>query len=212
MASAPGRSSGARRTRPARLPADRPWTEPMTTSPPRSIGRTQAEGVLRANWREGVARDGRRFAFTSPSARRYKHQWYWDSCFHAIAWTHIEQARAREELWTLVRSGRPNGFIPHTAFWQASPLWRRAPLYATANVFGDTGTETLQTPLLAVAWERVGGPEFIAEGLEPLAAHARWLMRERDPDGDGLISILLPDESGLDDSPKYDDVWPRLMH
>ena len=37
-------------------------------------------------------------------------------------------------------------------------------------------------------------------------------MRERDPDGDGLLTILLPDESGLDDSPKYDAVYGPLAH
>ena len=177
-----------------------------------------AERVLRANWREGVRRDGTPFAFTCPSPRRYKHQWYWDSCFHAIAWTHIDPAYAREELRTLLRAGRPDGFIPHTAFWQASPLWRRAPLYATARMYGDTGTESIQTPFLALAWERVAaalgedGPAFVAEGLGPLEAHARWLTRERDPDGDGLLTILLPDESGVDDSPKYDLVYGRMAH
>ena len=126
--------------------------------------------VLRANWREGVRRDGTPFAFTCPSPRRYKHQWYWDSCFHAIAWTHIDPARAREELRTLLRAGRADGFVPHTAFWQASPRWRRAPLYATAGYRGDTATQSIQTPLLAVAWERVGDgdPAFVAEGLAPL--------------------------------------------
>jgi hypothetical protein len=174
----------------------------------------QAERVLRANWREGVRRDGTRFAFTCPSPRRYKHQWYWDSCFHAIAWAHVDRARAKEELRTLLRAGRPDGFIPHTAFWQASPRWRRAPLYATQGYRGNTGTSSIQTPLLALAWERVadGDEAFIAEGLQPLTAHAHWLIRERDPDGDGLITILLPDESGLDDSPKYDSVFGALAH
>lgn len=174
----------------------------------------QAERVLRANWREGVRRDGTRFAFTCPSPRRYKHQWYWDSCFHAIAWAHVDRARAKEELRTLLRAGRPDGFIPHTAFWQASPRWRRAPLYATQGFRGNTATSSIQTPLLALAWERVadGDEAFIAEGLKPLTAHAHWLIRERDPDGDGLITILLPDESGLDDSPKYDAVFGALAH
>jgi hypothetical protein len=173
-----------------------------------------AEAVLRANWRQGVRRDGTPFAFTCPSPRRYKHQWYWDSCFHAIAWSHIDRERAKEELRTLLRAGRPDGFVPHTAFWNASPLWRRAPLYATEHVRGDTGTASIQTPLLAVAWERVaaGDEAFRAEGIEPLIAHARWLLDERDPDGDGLITILLPDESGLDDSPKYDGVYGSLAH
>ena len=151
--------------------------------------------------------DGTPFGFTCPSPRRYKHQWYWDSCFHAIAWSHIDRAKAQQELQTLIRAGRPDGFIPHTAFWQAHPRWRRAPLYATANYRGDTATESIQTPLLAVAWERAGDPD-----LQALTAHANWLINHRDPDGDGLLTILLPDESGLDDSPKYDLVYGRNAH
>ena len=48
--------------------------------------------------------------------------------------------------------------------------------------------------------------------LEPLARHYDWLDRDPDPDGDGLIAILLPDESGLDDSPKYDQVYRWMAH
>ncbi|MBA2514786.1 MAG: hypothetical protein H0V26_10745 [Solirubrobacterales bacterium] len=177
-----------------------------------------SERVLRANWREGLRSDGTPYAYTCPSARRYKHQWYWDSCFHAIVWARIEPWRAREELRTLVRAGRSDGLIPHTAFWGESPRWRRAPFYATEAMRGSRATATIQTPLLAFAWERVAAasaqedPGFANEALGMLTAHHEWLARERDPDGSGLISILLPDESGLDDSPKYDGVYGRLAH
>jgi hypothetical protein len=40
-----------------------------------------------------------------------------------------------------------------------------------------------------------------------ITAHHRRLERERDLDGDGLIWILQPDESGLDASPKFDSAW-----
>src|SRR6202047_571243 len=87
--------------------------------------RAGAEGVLRGNWRRGHrASDGVAFAFTCPSTPRYRHQWYWDSCFHAIAWRHLDPARARAELRTLLRAGRLDGFIPHTAFWD-QPAYRR---------------------------------------------------------------------------------------
>ena len=176
--------------------------------------RAAAERILRANWREGVHRSGRRYAFTCPAAGRYKHQWYWDSCFHAIAWARYDPARAREELRTLVRAMGPEGLVPHTVFWHRSPRWRRAPFYATPTVLGSFATESTQTPLLAYAWERVadGDAGFVAEGLEALALHYDWLDRERDPDEDGLVSILFPDESGLDDSPKYDAVYGGLAH
>ena len=76
------------------------------------------EVTLRHNWREGVRKlDGVRFAYTSPSPGHYPWQWYWDSCFAAIAWRHFDPARARLELETLLAAQRSDGFIGHTIFW-----------------------------------------------------------------------------------------------
>ena len=115
-------------------------------------------------------------------------------------------ARAREELRTLLRAGRPDGFVPHTVFWHnLAALAARAALRDAARA-RQPPHATIQTPLLAFAWERVAAassddPGFATECLQALAAHLDWLERERDPDGDGLITIILPDESGLDDCP-----------
>jgi hypothetical protein len=179
--------------------------------------RAAAEGVLRRNWREGRYRDGTPYAFTCPSTPRYRHQWYWDSCFHAIVWRHFDPPRARAELRTLLRAGRLDGFIPHTVFWDWPARWRRAPFYGTHTVFGDRATATTQTPLIALAWELVADaspddPGFRTEALDALRLHYEWLERERDPDGDGLITIIHPDESGMDDSPKYDGVFRWMRH
>jgi len=177
-----------------------------------------AERVLHQNWRQGHREvDGVPYAFTCPATPRYRHQWYWDSCFHAIAWRHLDPARARAELQTLVRAGRLDGFIPHTAFWVTPAYWRRAPFYGTHTVFGATATSTIQTPLIALAWELVAAassddPGFARAGLPQLRLHYDWLERERDPDGDGLLTIIHPDESGLDDSPKYDEVFGWMRH
>jgi glycogen debranching enzyme len=180
--------------------------------------RAAAQRVLSENWREGHrSSDGVRYAFCCPATPRYRHQWYWDSCFHAIARRHIEPDRAREELRTLVRAGRLDGFIPHTAFWDRPAYWRRAPFYGTHTVFGCSATSTIQTPLLALAWELVADsssddPGFATEALPQLRLHYDWLARERDPDDDGLLTIILPDESGLDDSPKYDELYGWMRH
>jgi glycogen debranching enzyme len=185
---------------------------------PAAAARLRSRGaeVLAANWREGVHANGLAYAFTCPAPPRYRHQWYWDSCFHAIVWRHFDPARAREELRTLLRAER-DGFVPHTVFWDRHPGWRRAPLYATASARTGFATESIQTPLLALAWEAVADaspddPGFRGEGLAALRRHYDWLQHERDPDGDGLITILFPDESGLDDSPKYDPVYGPLAH
>jgi hypothetical protein len=117
----------------------------------------------------------------------------------------------------VLRSGRPDGFLPHTVFQDAPAGWRRLPLYATRGVFGDACTETIGPPLLAFAWEIVAGaspaePGFRGEAVTQLAAHLDWLEHHRDPDGDGLLSIVAPDESGLDDAPKYAPAFGRLTH
>jgi hypothetical protein len=84
-------------------------------------------------------------------------------------------------------------------------------------VRGSRHTTTIGPPLLPFAWERVAAaspddPGFATEALHALAAHLDWLEHERDVDGDGLLTIVLPDESGLDDSPKYDPVYGRHAH
>ena len=116
--------------------------------------RERAHRVLSSNWREGV-RGGVRYAFTCPATPRYRHQWYWDSCFHAIVWRGFDPARARRELRTLLRAGNGKGFLPHTVFWDWPAGWRRAPLYATASVKNTLATISIQTPLIAIAWEAV---------------------------------------------------------
>ena len=109
--------------------------------------------MLAGNWRDGNLADGTPYGFTCPAPPRYRHQWYWDSCFHAIVWRHFHPERAREELRTLLRGGRLDGFIPHTVFWHDRAGWRRAPFYATHSLRGNRGTAHIQTP---AARARVG--------------------------------------------------------
>jgi hypothetical protein len=161
-----------------------------------------AARTLRGSWLEGQ-RDGVRFAYTRPSPSRYPWQWYWDSCFAAIVWRRFDPARARAELETLLAAQRPDGFIGHTIFWDQPVALGRLPFYNVASR-SSFQTETIQPPLLAWAWKiAVGDP-----GQEPrIAAQADWLATNRDLEGDGLLWIVQPDESGLDASPKFDPIW-----
>jgi hypothetical protein len=70
-------------------------------------------------------------------------------------------------------------------------------------------TGTIQPPLLAWAWRiGVGDPRD-----EPrIARHHEWLRANRDLEGDGLLWLVQPDESGLDSSPKFDPVWGYRAH
>jgi hypothetical protein len=111
--------------------------------------------------------------------------------------------RSRIELETLLAAQREDGFIGHTIFWDSLVSLSRLPFY---NVTSRRAfqTETIQPPLLAWAWSiAIGDPAADAR----IAAQADWLGANRDLEGDGLLWIVQPDESGLDASPKFNPVW-----
>ena len=163
-----------------------------------------AERILRRSRLEGE-RDGARFSYTRPSPSRYPWQWYWDSCFAAIVQRRFEPGQGRAELETLLAAQRDDGFIGHTIFWDQPVSLTRLPFYNVASRDAFQ-TETIQPPLLAWAWRvAVGDP-----AAEPrIGAQVDWLAANRDLEGDGLLWIVQPDESGLDASPKFDPVWGR---
>jgi Glycosyl hydrolase family 63 C-terminal domain len=166
-----------------------------------------AERVLRANWTVGE-RDGVPYSYTRPSPRRYPWQWYWDSCFTAIAWRRFDARRARAELETLLRGGRQDGFVGHTIFWHRPVSLVRRGFYNVRDR-SSPATETIQPPMLAWAWRIAVGDPADEPGIE---RHHAWLGANRDLDGDGLLWIVQPDESGLDSSPKFDPAWGRRAH
>ena len=166
--------------------------------------RRACRSTLDGNWREGERRvDGASFAYTRPSPTHYPFQWYWDSCFAAIVWRRFDPSRARRELESLLAARRPDGFIGHTIFWD-TPLNLRQRLTYNVPSASAPMTSTIQPPLLAWAWRiAVGDPA----GEPAIVAHHEWLCEHRDLDGDGLIWIIQPDESGLDSSPQFDGIW-----
>ena len=163
--------------------------------------------VLAASWAEGE-RDGVPYGYTRPSPTRYPWQWYWDSCFAAIVWRRFDRGRSRSELESLLRASRGDGFIGHVTFWD-HPISLKRRVYYNVDSRSSPMTSTIQPPLLAWAWRiAVGDP-----AAEPrIARHHEWLLANRDLEGDGLLWLIQPDESGLDSSPKYDPVWGRYSH
>jgi hypothetical protein len=163
--------------------------------------------VLAASWAEGE-RDGVPYGYTRPSPTRYPWQWYWDSCFAAIVWRRFDRERSRSELESLLRASRDDGFIGHVTFWD-HPISLKRRLYYNVDSRSSPMTSTIQPPLLAWAWRiAVGDP-----AAEPrIVRHHEWLVANRDLEGDGLLWLIQPDESGLDSSPKYDPVWGWRSH
>jgi hypothetical protein len=167
-----------------------------------------AAAQLSANRRRGISPlNGLAYDFVCPSTAHYPFQWCRDSCFHAIALSQIDVGLAEIELRCLLQGQRTDGFIPHMLLWERDTYRDAIAGYNLPEPQSWT-TDTIQPPLLATAlrtvWEAGRSKALLDQLLPRVRRYYDWLRQNRDPDCDGLISILQPDESGLDASPKYD--------
>lgn len=150
-----------------------------------------------------------RYTYVMPSIGRYEWQWFWDSCFHAIALSTLDVELAKQELATLLIPQRDDGFVGHITYWGR---WGSVfSALAGQSSFGDwrrRNSGMIQPPVLAQALLRVseesGDAEYLRLMLPKVRSYYEWLGRERDPDSDGLIGVVSPYECGLDNSPAYD--------
>lgn len=178
----------------------------------------KAEKILKKNTRTGF-KDGKKYTFTVPAVRCYPFQWFWDSCFHAIVWTHFDIERAKDEIRSLLSWQSEDGFIPHIIFWNRKKVmtkpwhyfeskpWLVLPFIPTS--IGKPKTSAMiQPPIIAHAVERIyekgKDKAFLEEIFPGLVKYYKWLSLNRDRDKDGLISIIAPFEAGTDFNPVHD--------
>jgi hypothetical protein len=126
-------------------------------------------------------------------------------------WARFDRERAADELRGLLAWQRPDGFVPHVVFWAAdrisvSQVWHHLESRGIPLLRRPRTSEYVQPPVLAQAVERIGG-SFAREALPAVAGFYRYLAEARDPDRDGLVSIVSQFESGIDFSPAYDEAW-----
>lgn len=141
-------------------------------------------------------------------------QWLWDSCFHAIACAELGLNEfAKNEIEKLLKWQSEDGWIPHQIYKNGGRKWHdfERPLYKKEH--GQFRSSITQPPLIAQAAEAVGDPEWIQKILPNLLKFYLYFCQKRDPDGDGLISICLPTETGRDTSPdlnfcrRFNPLW-----
>lgn len=178
-----------------------------------------------------VLRDNDRGGYTMPAGDLYPHQWLWDSCFIAIGLRHLDIERAQVELRSLLRGQWHNGMLPNMifsddpAFRRDRQAWRS---WLSPNSPDDVATSGItQPPMLAEAIVRVGEklswPErrhWYKQMWPGLLAYHQWLYAERDPHQEGLVLLVHPWETGLDNTPPWMSElhthllpwWIRLLH
>ena len=139
------------------------------------------------------------FDFSCPSSVTYPFQWFWDSCFHAIALSHVDIRKAEAEIVSLLKNQHDDGFVSHVTFWQRDAFEEMVSTYAIAFRTKYLSDE-MQPPLLAEAVAAVAkrgrGNDFIAEVLPKVSRFYDWLHNVRNPFGDGMIRVVQPDETG----------------
>lgn len=157
--------------------------------------------------------------WTRPAPGLYPHQWLWDSCFIAIGQSHYDTRRARRELMSLIRGQWSNGMIPHMIFDPESNHFTGPHIWQShISPAAPPGIQTsgiTQPPVLAEAVWRIGEKmdkaqrlNFFSEVFAPLLRYHGWLYRERDPHNEGLVVLIHPWETGLDNTPP----WINEMH
>ena len=170
----------------------------------------EACSILRLNDRGG---------YTVPTERLYPYQLNWDSAICALGWHYFNKARAWNEIRMLLKGQWDNGMLPHIIFHQDSPdYFPNADVWNVPETCFQEGVEHPQTsgisqpPVLATCvrklWEADKEPAIESSELKHICINIlnwhRWYWSARDPENIGMVSILHPWESGMDNSPAWD--------
>ncbi len=163
--------------------------------------------------------------FTKPSSNLYPHQWNWDSAFIAIGLSHVDEERAQKEIYSLLDGQWNNGMVPHIVFSDSSDEYLPNANYWDSKK-RDGSPENISTsgitqpPVLSFAAlnvyenskDKYNAQKFLNDIYPKLLSYHRFLHEGRDLIGDGLICILHPWESGLDNSPRWDKILQNIQN
>src|ERR687889_530153 len=162
-------------------------------------------------------------SYTQPGPRLYPHQWSWDSAFIAIGYAHYDQRRATNELNHLFDSQWKNGLLPQivfnpdfseyfpgVGFWHAERSPDAPRHHKTSGLVQPPVHAAAALHVYRLAKDDAYAKAFLTGAFPRLKAWHEYLYRERDPEGKGLVYIRHPWESGMDNSPMWDEIMQRM--
>jgi Mannosylglycerate hydrolase MGH1-like glycoside hydrolase domain len=163
-----------------------------------------SSSVLSGNWIGG---------HTVPAKTLYPHQWSWDTAFIAIGLAQVAPHRAWQDLHSLFTAQWPDGRVPHIVF---DPNVSDRDYFPGRSFWGTPSGTTgiVQPPVHALAaWlvhQRQPAPHELRRLYPMLVKQQHYLFTHRDAGRAGLVSIVHPWESGLDNSPAWDEALSVL--
>jgi len=145
------------------------------------------EGIFKTMW-------------TTPDRLPHKKLWLWDSVFHSFGNKYISRELAYDSIKAVLTTQEEDGFIPHMAT--------------------STGqhSDITQPPVLAWGvyslYEFFEDKNLLEETYNNLESYIKWNIKNRDTNKNWLFEwkindnsiVCRCDESGMDNSPRFDDV------
>jgi hypothetical protein len=200
-------------------------------TPRRHPGRTGGSpaGLLAARASE-VLRSNDVGHMTTAAPRLYPHMWSWDACFITVGLSWVSVQRAITEMDTLLAAQWRNGMLPHIVFsaqaqsyfpgpewWDCARLSPDAPDAPRTSGICQPPVHAIAVDTVMTAAARGGDHErreaaaFLDRAWPRLLAWHRWLATARDPDAVGRVTIHHGWESGMDNSPRWDGPYSRVV-
>lgn len=169
----------------------------------------KAKSVLRNNCSEGRTR---------ASQHLYPHQWNWDSGFIARGYLHFDPEQAYREIRLLFEGQWSDGFLPHIVFnenhldhfpgpeyWKAERSGRVPPGVRTSGISQPPVHASMLVAALKLDPDKERAREFLREMYPRISSLHDFFFTSRDHDNEGLVSLVHPWESGIDNAPTWDD-------
>ena len=141
--------------------------------------------------------------WTTPDRVPHRHMWLWDSVFHAMAFLTYNEKMAENCINSVLSQMWEDGFMPH----MMNPI--------------DSSGVTQPQVLAWGTWEvykKTKNRKFLEDNVKKLDKYLTWDMEHRDENKNGLLEWLTNpdyknspeatackcDESGIDNSPRFD--------
>jgi glycogen debranching enzyme len=147
----------------------------------------KAYSILRVNTESAIGRI--KTMWTTPDRVPHRKMWLWDSGFHAMGIKYFDKDWAENTIKAVLEYQLDDGFIPHI-------------------MEPDKHSNITQPPILAWSvWDvyrTIKDKEFLEYSLPKLKKFLDWIEKNRDKNNNGLFEWYNGDESGMDNSPRFD--------
>ena len=136
-----------------------------------------------------------------PSKIHYVGVWHWDQVFHALAYRHVDQRLAEDQIRIILDHQREDGMLPDAIHDEG----------IVNHLLQPVDADVTKPPIMAWGvlklFEISQHLDFLKEVYEPLSRWNQWWM-SANRNENGLGEYLHPFSSGLDDSPLWDQGVP----